>query len=404
MSIFYLIFIGLAAYYSLRYDGMEEYDQHKQHRLWLLCFYLICLTGFSYGLGGDKFVYMQEFEEYPDQFSEAGDFIWIQLMLKGQMPLWTLLNLFAKVTFHSFYAVQLIQSAIVNLSICYIASKYTHRVFLFLLIYFFTLQYFVFNTEIMREGIALAFTLIGMHGWLSGRRWLFFVMFPIGLLFHVSAVTALVFLFSRSRISWKSLLLSLFVSFSIWVLSDLLLYRVMIAVLGGMGALVEKVLFYSMQASTIFGFLRSALTYLVFPFIIMYTALSYETDEEQRRRKEQMIAFMLLLGILACSFAGFVRLYNYSRVFYLILFADFLYMLPRSKEHFILRSGTLVCTAFLLLLQYLIPYKTTGTHYFDFFYPYTCILHEDKSVYFREIAHTEAVLGEESDKNVRDLK
>ena len=59
MSIFYLIFIVLAVYFSYRYDGIEEYDSHKQHRLWLMCGYLICLTGFSYGLGGDKFVYMQ---------------------------------------------------------------------------------------------------------------------------------------------------------------------------------------------------------------------------------------------------------------------------------------------------------------------------------------------------------
>ena len=55
MSIFYVIFVMLTAYFSFRYDGIEEYDSHKQHRFWLMCFYLICLSGFSYGLGGDKF-------------------------------------------------------------------------------------------------------------------------------------------------------------------------------------------------------------------------------------------------------------------------------------------------------------------------------------------------------------
>lgn len=104
MSIFYLIFIMLTAYFSFRYDGIEEYDSHKQHRFWFMCFYLICLTGFSYGLGGDKFVYMREFEEYPDTFTEVGDYIWLQLMLKGQMPGWTLLNLISRSVFHSFYA------------------------------------------------------------------------------------------------------------------------------------------------------------------------------------------------------------------------------------------------------------------------------------------------------------
>ena len=398
MTIFYVIFVLLTAYFSFRYDGIEECDSHKQHRYWLMCFYLVCLTGFSYGL------YMLEFEDYPDKFVEVGDFIWINLMMKGQMPLWTVLNLLAKSVFHSFYAVQLIQSAAVNVSICYVASKYTHRYFLFLLLYFFTLQYFVFNTEIMREGFALSFILIGMHGWLTGRKWLYFAMLPIGVLFHISALTALAFPFAKIRISWKALVIAFFLSFSIWLFSDLVLGRVMLAVLGGMGVMVEKVLYYSLQASTIFGFLRSAITYLIFPFIIMYTTLACEPSEEQRKRKEKMIAFVLLLGVLASSFAGFARIYNYSRVFYLIMLADFAYMLPKVKRHIILRAGTLAGTIFLIFLQYMIPYKTTNTHYYEYFFPYTCILNEDKSVFIREVAHQEAVMGEESDKNVRDIK
>ena len=127
MSIFYLIFIGLALYFCFRYDGIEEYDQHKEHRLWLMCGYLICLSGFSYGLGGDKFAYMVYFEEYPTSFSETADVIWIQLMLRGHMPLWTIVNIFAKVVFNSFYAVQFIESAAINIAVCYIVSKYTHR-------------------------------------------------------------------------------------------------------------------------------------------------------------------------------------------------------------------------------------------------------------------------------------
>lgn len=102
MTIFYVIFILLAGYYSYKYDRIEEYDSHKQHRLWLLCGYLICLTGFSYGLGADKFTYMSEFENYPKNISEVGDYLWVALFTRGHMPLWVLLNLFCKVTFDSF--------------------------------------------------------------------------------------------------------------------------------------------------------------------------------------------------------------------------------------------------------------------------------------------------------------
>ncbi|MBP5713822.1 MAG: EpsG family protein [Prevotella sp.] len=404
MSIFYLIFVILAVYFSFRYDGIEEYDSHKQHRLWLMCGYLICLSGFSYGLGADKFTYMDEFEELPSNFSETGDYIWIQFMLRGQMPLWTLANILAKAVFHSFYALQLMQSTAINMAVCYIVSKYTNRYFLFLLVYFFSLQYFVFNTEVMREGFAMAFALIGMHQWMSGKRWLFFFMFPIALLFHVSAVTMLLFPFIRFRISWMTLAIAFFAAFCIWLFSDLVLGKVMVSVLGGMGALVQKVLFYSFRASTIFGFLRSAITYLIFPFVIMYSATVLESSYELRKRKEKIISYMVALGILASSLAGFARLYNYVQIFYLIMLADFIYMLFRVKNHLIIRLGALAGTLFLIILRYMTPYQATNIRFYDFFYPYTCILHEDKNVYIRAIAHQEALATEEKDNNVREIE
>ena len=404
MSVFYVIFILFAAYYSYRYDRIEYYDSHKQHRLWLMCAYMVCLTGFSYGLGGDKFTYMNEFENYPSSFNEAGDYIWIQFMLRGQMPLWTLVNVFAKVVFNSFYAVQLIQSATVNIAVCYMVSKYTHRYFLFLLIYFFTLQYFVFNTEIMREGFALAFILLGMHGWMSGKKWLFFAMFPIGILFHISAAITLLFPFANFKVSWKTLIIAFVIAFGVWLFSDILLGRVMMAVLGGMGAMVQKVLFYSLQASTIFGFLRSAITYLIFPFIIMFFTMQAEASVEKRKCMERMIAYMLLLGILASAFAGFIRLYNYTYIFYLILMADFVYSLFRKRRHLLIRVGTLMGTVFLIVLYYMTYYKTTNTYKYDYYYPYTCILDETKDVYIREVAHQESLMKEEADNNVRNIE
>src|SRR5574344_2840420 len=404
MSVVYLIFIILTAYFSYRYDRIEEYDSHKQHRLWLMCIYLICISGFSYGLGGDKFTYMEESELYPDRWTDVGDFIWIQFMMKGQMPLWTLANILAKVVFGSFNAVQFIQSTAINISICYLVSKYTHRYFLFLLIYFFTLQYFIFNTEVMREGFALSFVLLGMHGWMNGKKWLFFVMLPIGILFHISAAVAVVFPFAKFKLSWKMLGIAFALSFAIWFLSDILLGRVMMALLGGMGSLVEKIIFYSIQASTIFGFLRSVITYIIFPFVIMYSVMQNEKDEDRSKKFSRMISYMLLLGVLASSFAGFSRLYNYVIVFYLILFADFIYTMFREKKHLIIRLGTFCGTVFLVFLQYMIPYKTTNTYYYDYFYPYTSILEKSKDVYIREVAHSEAVMAEESDKNVREIK
>ena len=404
MSIFYIIFILLAVYWSFRYDGIEEFDSHKEHRLWLLCIYLICLSGFSYGLGADKFTYLEEFNYYPDSLSELGDYIQLNIMLKGQMPLWTIVNAVCKVVFNSFYAVQLLESAAINIAVCYMVSRYTHRYFLFLLIYFFTLQYFVFNTEVMREGFALSFILFGIHGYLSGKKWLYFVMLPIALMFQVSAAISFLILFSRFSVSWKTLAYAFIMAFSLWLFGDIMLQRVVTVALGGIGAFVMKVLLYSFQTTNLFGFLRFALTYLVFPFIIMYTALLMEPSEELRMKKERIMAFVVLLGIIASAMVGFIRFFNYVQIFYLIALADFVYTLFRIEKHLIIRLGTLAGTVFFIALTYLNYYNSTDTYFYHFFYPYTCILNEDNSVYFRETAHNEALELDVKDDNVREIE
>ena len=404
MTIFYVIFLLLTAYYSFRYDGIETYDSKKEHRFWLMCSYLICLTGFSYGLGGDKFTYMEEFEQYPHDFSETGTYIWMQFMNSGQMPLWTITNIVCKVFFDSFYAVQLLESLVINTAVCYIVSKYTHRYFLFLLIYFLSLQYFIFNTEIMREGFSIACMLIGIDGYLNNKKWLFWIALPIAVLFHVSALITLLFPLSRFKISWLTLGIAFLISLFVWMLSDLILTKIITAVLGGKGAMVAKIVVYSLQTSNFFGFLRLVLTFLVLPSIIMYSVYLVEISEEKKKVLGKLIAFLILLGIIASAMAGFTRFYNYVQIYYLIALSEFIYLLFSYKEHFIIRIGTLTGTVFFVMLTYFTHYDSTQTYFYQFYYPYTCILDEDKSVYIREITHMESVTVEVRDDNVREIE
>ena len=116
------------------------------------------------------------------------------------------------------------------------------------------------------------------------------------------------------------------------------------------------------------------------------------------------MAFMVLLGIIASSMVGFIRFYNYVQIFYLIALADFVYTLFRIKEHFLIRLGTTAWTLLILFVLYFGHYNTTDTYFYNFFYPYTCILDEDDSVYFRETAHQEALELDVKDDNVREIE
>ena len=136
----------------------------------------------------------------------------------------------------------------------------------------------------------------------------------------------------------------------------------------------------------------------------MYYMILNEPSEEMRKRKIKLTSFMLVLAIIAISIYPLARFYNYVQIFYLIMFTDFLFTLFRSYEHLIIRIGTSIGTILIMFWFYFSHYETTDTYYYDFFYPYTCILHEDKSVFFRSIAHEEAVNPQATDKNTRDIE
>ena len=403
MSIFYLIFIVLAVYFSIRYDGIEEYNSHKQHRLWLMCAYMICMTGFSYGLGGDKFAYMDEFEYYSANPSDIWRLVAANYMIRGQMPLWTVLNVTCKSLFDSFYAIQLIESAAINIAVCYVVSKNTHRYFLFLLIYFFSLKYFIFNCEVMREGFAIAFMLFGMQGLKDNRYGRFVVTFIFAILFHVSAAIALLFPFVKFKLSWKMLLYSAVIALVLWSVSDLIMGKVFGLSFAVKGAFAQKAMAYSLKTSSFFGFIVHVFTYLVFPFIAMYYIARIETSEKERAWKEKLVSYMVVLAVIAVSSSPLARFYNYVQVFYMIMLADFVYVLFRTSEHLILRLATCVCTFVLMFMPYFAHYETTNTRHYEFFYPYTCILSEDESVYFRVAAHNEAT-SKINESNVREIE
>lgn len=404
MTIVYLIFIMLAAYCSLRYDSITEPNAHKEHRYWLLCAILIAIEGFSYGLGGDKFVYMESFETLPIDLP-IQETIYFEFLLQGYMPLWTILNVVVKRATDSFYVLQFVQATIVNITFCYIGCKYTKRYFLFLLLYFLCGKFFLFNTEVMREALAIAIMMIGIERYYKKDYISYVLCFILGFLFHLSASLMLLFPFVKFRINKYTLPACFIISFFFWAVSDILLGSAAIFALGGsIGVLIQKVLYYSTTATTIFGFLRSAITFIIVPFIVMYFSYQWETDEDIRQKKQKFISFAMVLGIIGSSFAGFSRFRNYVEIYYLCMLADFVYMLFRTKEHLIIRIGTMMVFVFLISLDYLVYYPYNKAYFIQRYVPYTCILNEDHSVYYREAIHAESVMKDSNDKNTRDIK
>lgn len=403
MTIVYFIFLLLAAYCSFKYDGIVDENPKKNHRFWLLCVMLIFISGMSYGLGGDKFQYMLEFESYPRDFGQLRQQIVLGFILRSQMPGWVIMNMLCKTIFDSFYAVQFVEAICINVSICCFVRNYTKHYFLFLIIYFVSFTYFMFNTDVMREAMSMSFMLFAFTAYLKGQKVRFYLLILAALMFHFTAIVALLFPFVRIKYSHYMFYVAFGTAFALWIGSDILITHVL-SRLGGTGNLINKIFMYSIQASTIFGFLRSAISYIVFPFITMYYSIKWEEDEELAEKKRKFYSFQIPLAIVASAFVGLTRVQNSAHIIYLVMLTDFVYLLFRKKrDHQGLRLFNTIGIFVFFIWQYSSYWPKTGMYYFQLWFPYTTGLDEYRDVEFREMGHNEVLNPDKDDKSRRDV-
>ena len=220
----YIVYIAMTIILAILFDGQ---DNSRKKQLWygITCLFLILLSGFRNGVGGDTQCYMLEFDYVPTHASDYHEYIMENVLWHSYMPGWSVLNILCKNLFDSFYAVQLIEAIIVNTCIFYLFSKYTKRVFLSALLFAFTGYVFIFNTEVMREAVAISLIGVGMYKYMNGHKWIFYLTVLIGISFHISACVALLFPFMRffKEISYKTLLIAFICSLVLWIGSNSLL-------------------------------------------------------------------------------------------------------------------------------------------------------------------------------------
>lgn len=378
MVLIYLIPLALAAIWCFKYDRQAEMDAHKSHRFWLLCIILSLITGLSYALGGDKQIYLTEFEGYPDSFEDIAEHIKLGITTRGQMPGWVLLNCFAKIIFNSFYVVQLIEAFFINFAVFYTVRRYTQHVFFFSILYCLTFTYFYFNTEIMREAFSIGFFLLATETWFRKKYKLAMLLALFAITFHVSAIVFLLFPFMQFRITTKRFLWMVLAAFLFWLVSNAL-FKVIIAIfLGQTGSLVAKILAYSTFATAPIAFVIYTIIYIVAPFVIMYLGIHRGVqDQEIIRRKEQFMAFYLCIAIIVPSFLPLSRFLNYPQTVFLCLTTDVLYLLFTERRHFISKVVCVLLIWGYTTYQFIAYNPNANSRYLTLVYPYTGFWDED---------------------------
>lgn len=407
MSLIYAIPIVLSIVWSLRYDGQEEFDERKSHRYWLLCVVLSLIAGLSYALGGDKQAYLTEFNDYSSDLSDVLQEIELGITDRGQMPGWVLTNVLSKALLGSFYAVQLTEAFFVNIVVFYTCKRYTQHIFLTVLLYCLTFQYFNFNTEVMREAFAIGFCLLGAEMLLRSRRVLAALLFCMAFMFHASAIAMiLLFPLMRFRITTRRFPLILLAALGVWLVGNHLFTFIIDIVLGQQGAFVAKALDYGSFSTGFVAFCIFAAIYLVAPYVIMRLAIETGAqDQDTLRRKEQFLTYYLCIAIVVPTFLPLARFQNYTMPLLLCLTADLLYTLFGEKRGFLLKLPCILLFWGYTLIQYTTFVPKTGSSSLILWFPYTSIIDEDaydRSP--RQDFHTTITNGEKEDENTRVLE
>lgn len=389
----YILFILLTFCLSLRFDGQAEYTRTKKVWYIIVGIYLVLLAGFRNGVGGDTQLYMQDFEYVPSTWGELNEFISDELTESGYMPGWSILVFLCKRWFDSFYAVQLAQALIVNIGILYLFRQYTTHIFLCTLLYGVSYVFFLFNMEVMREAIAVVLCGIGMHNYLRGEKWKFYLLVGISILFHISALVALLFPFVRlKQINIKTMIMAFFAALLLFLLSDVIVNYLPSLLGSSVNRIVEKIFLYSDVTLNLFGFLENAIRYLVINAgIVFFAQWSIGEDEQRQKDYIKYMSFYLIITVLICGFIGFSRFRNYTLIFFLIMLTEFIYHYKSQLyTNAIIKLIVLAGFVFYTSRYYMTYYPGSHGYKYEFYYPYTSMFEEDVDNSKREDMHEES--------------
>ncbi len=389
----YILFILLTFGLSVFYDGQAEYTRTKKVWYIIVGIYLVLLAGFRNGVGGDTQLYMASFEYVPSTWGELNEFISDELTESGYMPGWSVLVFLCKRWFDSFYAVQLAQALIVNIGILYLFRQYTTHIFLCTLLYGVSYVFFLFNMEVMREAIAVVLCGIGMHSYLRGNKWKFYLLVAISILFHISALVVLLFPFVRfKQINFKTMVLAFVAALSLFLLSDVVVNYLPSMLGTAANRTIEKIFLYSEITLNLFGFLENAIRYLVINAgIVFFAQWSIGEDEQRQKDYTKYMSFYLIITILICGFIGFTRFRNYTMIFFLIMLTEFIYHYKSQLyTNAIFKLIVLAGFVFYSGRYYTTYYPGCNGYKYEFYYPYTSILDENIDTSKREDMHEEA--------------
>lgn len=385
----YLIILLALIVFSANYDfrGNLVCKANKPYMFMCICF--ILLAGLRFFVGSDTHNYVYDFSVMPD-LSRLSEYH--RLDSRYQFG-WDAYVCIIKSIFGNFVFVQLITAIIVNVIIFCFIKRNTTNVFVALLFYY-ILNYFEYNMEIMREAIAVVLGLIAVMCYERNKKLHFILLIILAFEFHISAIIlAIIPFITKVKYSRKlvliTILLSVFIPF-------------LFTQIGGLANLInlfsasdpDYLLHYLNQSMddsrNLFYYIELYVSYLVIPVLCLLTL------KENAKFTGMVIAFIVIRCMGMFTYA-FYRFGNYFEPFYWLLLADaaYYYWVKMRISKPLLISMLIICIFFIYQRTQLGNYPMYPGHkLYERYIPYEMVNSTDHNYstnrsqyYFRNGTH-----------------
>lgn len=173
---FYLLFLV----YSFDYKNKNRNKNFHYNTAFTI---LVLLSALRYRMAPDTVAYERMFNS--DAVPLSG--LTFELLMNGKyQPLWILINSIAK-SLGNYIYLQFITAIILNLTIFHFFKKCSTKWFTCILFYY-LVDYFYFNMEIVRESLAVGFFLIAIISFNNTKIWKTYFYITIAFMFHFYAI------------------------------------------------------------------------------------------------------------------------------------------------------------------------------------------------------------------------
>lgn len=374
-----MLYFGIILYLIILiyfFDYKGKVAQKNVHRQILLIIFVL-LSGLRYRMAPDTVAYMDNFKYLMVPFSE----LTIKNFTESRyQPLWILINSASK-SLGSYVFLQIISAMILNICVFYFFKKTTTKVFTCILFYF-LVDYFYFNMEIVRESLAIGVFLIAMINYNERKFFKCFFLIMIAFLFHhFAAVLFLVPFFLTNYISYKIKLgfSTVLIVFLFYFESPLVFIDSYLAKFSTVDVTLYDLADFNMS---IYGYLYMVLKIVpVLLIIIIYRKKDIPNIYFKKSILFSLSLLYVIIVIIRATTIPFIeRFSNYFIIFVILLITGALYDLVNRYVIRVFQFQSILLASIVCFLFQIFPLLEInpifGVPLYKRYYPYYSVLSE----------------------------